>query len=181
MTSKLPSKEFQCGYCGNLVASQEGFHHMFAGESQHIYICPHCHKPTFFDSDDSQMPGVAPGNEVAYLPENIKRLYWEARNCVTVGAFTASVLVCRKLLMHIAVAQGAQEGQRFEYYVDHLSNMGFVPPNGRPWVDYIRKKGNEANHEISLMRQTDAEELITFLEMLLKLIYEFPARLPAPE
>jgi hypothetical protein len=45
-------------------------------------------------------------------------------------------------------------------------------------VDHIRKKGNEATHEIALMGQADAEELIGFTEMLLKFIYEFPARVP---
>ena len=47
-------------------------------------------------------------------------------------------------------------------------------------VDHIRKKGNEANHEIKLMTQADAEELIAFTEMLLKFFYEFQNRVPAP-
>ena len=42
------------------------------------------------------------------------------------------------------------------------------------WVDHIRKKGNEANHEITLMTDKDAKDLIVFLEMLLKFIYELP-------
>ena len=60
----------------------------------------------------------------------------------------------------------------------YLADNGYVPPNGRGWVDHIRKKGNEATHEIALMQQGDAEELISFVEMLLKFIYEFPARVP---
>jgi hypothetical protein len=55
-----------------------------------------------------------------------------------------------------------------------------VPPNGKGWVDHIRKKGNEATHEIVLMKKDDALELISFAEMLLKFIYEFPAQVPAP-
>ena len=42
----------------------------------------------------------------------------------------------------------------------------------------IRDKGNEANHQILLMTQQDAEELIDFVEMLIKFIYEFPNRVP---
>lgn len=80
--------------------------------------------------------------------------------------------------MNIAVAQGAKEGESFVAYVEHLANAGFVPPNGRGWVDHIRSKGNEANHEIKLMGQSDAEELISFAEMLLKFIYEFPSKIP---
>jgi hypothetical protein len=63
-------------------------------------------------------------------------------------------------------------------YVKHLADSGYVPPNGKGWVDHIRKKGNEANHEIVLMTKADAEELIAFAEMLLKFIYEFPAKVP---
>jgi len=45
------------------------------------------------------------------------------------------------------------------------------------WVDHIRKKGNEANHEIIIVEKDDATELLSFVEMLLKVIYEFPARM----
>ena len=45
-------------------------------------------------------------------------------------------------------------------------------------MDHIRKKGNEANHEIKLMTAEDATELISFSEMLMKFIYEFPSRVP---
>jgi hypothetical protein len=47
-------------------------------------------------------------------------------------------------------------------------------------VDYIRTKGNEANHEITIMSDEDAKDLITFSEMLLKFVYEFPAKVPVP-
>jgi hypothetical protein len=46
-------------------------------------------------------------------------------------------------------------------------------------VDHIRTKGNEATHEIVLMTKADAEELIAFTEMLLKFVYEFPAKVPS--
>jgi len=176
--SRLTSREFICGFCGNLVAKATGFFDKNAQNS--IYICPHCDKPTYFDYIDSQTPGIAPGNEVHNLPEKIEALYREARNSVSVGAHTSSVLACRKMLMNIAVTQGADEGKSFISYVEYLANNGYVPPNGKGWVDHIRKKGNEATHEIALMQQGDAEELISFVEMLLKFIYEFPARVPKP-
>ncbi len=144
-----------------------------------IHICHHCEKPSFFYLG-MQVPGIAPGNEVAHLPKYIEALYKEARNAVSVGAYTASVLACRKLLMSNAITQGAKAGESFLSYVDHLANAEFVPPNGLGWVDHIRKKGIEANHEIKLMAQAVAEELIAFTEMLLKFIYEFPNRVSAP-
>ena len=169
-------KKFVCGFCGNLVASAQGF---FTNSSPQafLFICPNCGSPSFF-GPKGQLPGVAPGNDVGHLPSAIEALYREARQCVAVGSHTSAVLASRKLLMHVAVAQGAKEGETFLTYVNYLADKGFVPPNGRGWVDHIRSKGNEANHEIRLMSQPDAEELISFLEMLLKFIYEFPNRVP---
>ena len=172
----LQPKQFACGYCGRLVASDRGF---FTGSQPQafIYVCPNCGKPSFFYSGN-QSPGVVPGNEVAHLPAEVSALYNEARRCVSASAPTSAVLACRKLLMSVAVAQGAKEGGTFLSYVEYLADKGYVPPNGRGWVDHIRLKGNEATHEIKLMTPDDASELISFAEMLLKFVYEFPNRVP---
>lgn len=83
--------------------------------------------------------------------------------------------------MNIAVQEEAKEGLKFIEYVNHLSDKGYVPPNGKHWVDHIRKKGNEATHEIALMNQEDARDLLGFVEMLLRFIYEFPQMVPQPQ
>ncbi|HMF90880.1 MAG TPA: DUF4145 domain-containing protein [Candidatus Angelobacter sp.] len=120
------------------------------------------------------------GQHVRHLPVDVDKLYTEARRCIQTSSYTPAVLACRKLLMNVAVQQGAKEGQTFVEYVDYLAGEGFVPPNGRHWVDYIRTKSNEANHEIKLMSEDDAKQLILFSEMMLKFIYELPKSVPAP-
>ncbi len=141
-----------------------------------MHLCAYCDQPTYFAEDDRQTPGVAYGNDVSDVPPDVAALYAEARNCMSVSSHTAAVLTCRKILMNVAVAQGAAPGLKFIEYVQHLADNGYVPPNGRGWVDHIRKKGNEATHEIALMSEQDGKELITFVEMLLKFVYEFPAK-----
>jgi hypothetical protein len=76
--------------------------------------------------------------------------------------------------MHIAVEQKAKPNESFKYYVDYLESQGYVPPNGRKWVDKIRERGNGANHEIRLMTEADAALLLKFTEMLLRFVYELP-------
>ena len=175
--TNIGSSEYTCGWCNNRVATPNGF--VTQGTVGYkIYICPHCDRPTAF-VDRKQTPGIAYGAAVGHLPPDISALYSEARNCTAASCYTAAVLICRKLLMNIAVSQGAQPGGTFISYVEYLSSSGYVPPNGKGWVDHIRKKGNEATHEIILMSQSDAQELISFAEMLLKFIYEFPSRVPA--
>lgn len=175
-TQNTDAKSYQCGFCRNSVASNLGWY----GHSalyQRIYICPLCNQPTYF-YEKEQLPGVAFGSEVTHLPDDVSDLYNEARNCIANSHYTASVLICRKLLMNIAVSQGAKTGESFQKYVDYLADKGYIPPNGKAWVDHIRTKGNEANHEIVLMSLIDAQELVVFAEMLLKFIFEFPNRVP---
>ena len=174
----LSPRQFRCGHCGFNVASDKGYG--WGNTARRLYICPNCLRPTYFEDDLGQFPGVTPGNEVAHLPGQLEKLYREARMCCSVSAYTASVLASRKLLMNISVEQGAKEGLKFIEYVEYLAGNGYIPPNGKGWVDHIRKKGNEATHEIALMGSTEAEELIAFSEMLLKFVYEFPSRVPAP-
>lgn len=177
--SAIKPHQFNCGYCGYSVASDRGYYNNETHDR--VYICPNCVKPSFFNEwDDTQTPGIAFGNAVDHLPKLIEELYQEARKCCSIGAYTSSVLACRKILMNIAVEQGAAEGLTFVTYIDYLAEGGFIPPNGRGWVDHIRKRGNEATHEIALMSESDASDLVSFVEMLLKFIFEFPARVPGP-
>jgi hypothetical protein len=176
---EIPSRSYKCGYCGNSLASNLGFLAYETG-SKHtfglIYTCHFCGQPTFIDYIDKQWPGITFGNPVNDIPDKaIRDLYDEARRITGVGGYTAAVLCCRKLLMHIAVTKGAPVGQNFVSYVEYLADNHFVPPDAKEWVDHIRKKGNEANHEIAIMSKEDAENLMSFIEMLLKVIFEFPA------
>ncbi len=175
------SRSYTCGYCGNPLASEKGY---FAQRSDTghpsvwIYICHHCLKPTYFDIDGIQTPGARLGGDVTGINEqNVADLYDEARDSYSVNAFTSTVLCCRKLLMHIAVSKGAQPNLKFIEYVEYLSQNNYIPPDAKDWVDHIRSKSNEANHEIVIMKEEDAKDLISFIEMLLKIIYEFPANI----
>jgi len=180
---------YRCGYCEREVSSERGWQNTWQDEYSDpeegsqlegfIRICPNCKRPTFFESG-TQHPKIPVGDPVANLPNDVEGLYNEARVSASSGAPTASVLCLRKLLMNIAVTEKATVGKTFKDYVDYLADKGFVPPHGKGWVDHIRNKGNDANHEIALMGQADAKELIDFAGMLLTFIYEFPSRVPKP-
>lgn len=172
----LHAKNFVCGYCGHDVTPALGFS---GTEGRNIYICHHCDRPNFFDADSRQTPGALFGHNVEGITdEKINKLYDEARQSYGSNSFTASVMCCRKILMHIAVSLGLEhkKGLSFEECINYLDKEGHIPKGSKNWVDSIRKKGNEANHEITLMSQEEAKELISFTEMLLKLIYEYPSR-----
>ena len=177
-TSDIGHFSFTCGYCDEKTGVRVGF--LEGNRRGQIYICGGCNRPTYVEDLDKQTPAPIQGNKVLHLPLLIDILYDQARRCTQVESYTACVLVCRKILMHVAVEKGASPNQQFIQYVEYLANNGFVPPGGKGWVDHIRQKGNEANHEIVLMTKDDAFELLSFVEMLLKFVFEFPARIMPP-
>jgi hypothetical protein len=174
--------DLKCGWCGREVAASRAFvgrYESYPGDRDgfevYIAICPRCTMPTTMIGKHHR-PAPRFGNEVEHVPESVYTLYNEARDAYSVEAFTSAVLACRKLLMNLAVDKGAAEGKGFLEYVDYLEGQNWVPPGGKAWVDRIRKTGNEATHEIDLKTREDAELLISFVEMLLKFVYEFPAK-----
>lgn len=182
--TRIKATSFTCGYCSNKVSSDNGYplyserldssqNHSKAGINGGVYICPQCLNPTFL-YDANQVPGPIIGNEVEHLPEGLAEIYDEIRKNISGTCYTSAVLLSRKLLMHIAVEQGADKKLKFIQYVNYLVDKGFTPPNSKPWVDSIRQKGNEATHEIKIMVEKDATHLLIFLEMILKFLYSFP-------
>ena len=187
---QIPPQKYTCGHCDSMVASDRGYQGVFSDGGMAvggmIPICPHCDQPTYlacYSDKTIQIPTTMVGRSVEHLPSEVQELYNEARQCAGASSYTAAVMICRKLLMHLAVEKGAEKNQSFREYVDYLDREGYLPPNSKGWVDHIRNQGNEANHEIILKKESDAMKLIEFIEMLTKFIYEFPARVSglAPE
>lgn len=140
-----------------------------------IAICP-CGNPTYFQLHSNQIPRTRFGRSVSHIDgPKVEAIYEEARTCTAYVAYTAAVMLCRKLLMNMAVHHGANSNGTFAYYVDYLDSNHFVPPNGKAWVDPIRAKGNEATHEIDLMDETDAKRILNFSQSLLIFVYEMKA------
>lgn len=179
---EISVRHYRCGYCGNSVASNRGLRGQESpSPSMHpqeafVAICTSCTSPTFL-MGRRQVPGARFGADVTGIDDQIVvDLYAEARECMGISAHTAVVLSCRKILMHIAVALGADEGKSFVEYVAYLDTEHHIPPRGRDWVDVIRKAGNTANHEIVIASKETATDVLTFVEMLLRFVYEMPAR-----
>src|SRR4051812_43901326 len=118
----LPSRSYVCGHCGNDVASEKGWSGHAPRHTNvraYIYICHRCTGTTFFSIEGAQFPGAAFGEDIADVTDkSVQAMYDEARGAFTANSFTAAVLCCRKLLMHIAVAKGAAAGSNFVTYVE---------------------------------------------------------------
>ncbi|MCW5769114.1 MAG: DUF4145 domain-containing protein [Phycisphaeraceae bacterium] len=86
----------------------------------------------------------------------------------------------RSLIMHVAVDRGAKENQVFASYVEYLNTNRYVPPTVTEYLDRVRLLGNRAAHDIDPVDPEEVEKLLAFVEVLLRLIYDFPSRLAIP-
>jgi hypothetical protein len=176
---------YRCGWCYREVASSVGGSaRPQPGNNKidpiviRVLVCPACSGVSILDAiQGAQVPGFPLAEAIARLPKDVEAIYNEARHSTTVNAYTAAALCCRKLLMHVAVSNGAAAGETFASYVDWLLQKNLVPANAKPWIDSIRKTGNEATHEIKIVDRAEAEHLLAFTQMLLQLIYDFPNRM----
>ena len=138
-TMDLTPMSFTCGHCVKVVAAVAG-HSTGDTPQRYVYVCPNCSRPTYFAEDETQLPGIAPGVEVEHLPGDVEKLYREARNCVVIGLYTASVLSCRKLLMHIAVAQEVAAGKvSSTTWSTWQKRVTFLQTDEAGWITFGRR------------------------------------------
>src|SRR5262249_39009816 len=110
-----------------------------------------------------------------HLPTGVEALYQEARSCMTTESYTAVVMLCRALLLHIAVEKGLshKHGLSFADCI-HLIASGLCGAGDRAWVDSLRILGNDANHDLKVFSKDEANRALKYMEHLLEELYEFP-------
>ena len=166
--------QHKCGHCdrnvaGIVVAS-------YSKQSIKWLGCPACLKGSVINSSRIT-PTPILGDDVQGLEDPIKSAYLEARKSLSSKSNTACVLICRKILMNVAVDKGATQGKQFAHYVDYLVEQGHITPTMHVWVDKIREIGNEATHEIPSPDDETTNTALEFMTLLLKNVYETAYRL----
>ena len=165
---------YECGACGERTTGHFGIWQISreGGVLSRVVICSHCGMPTYFRSIDQIYPKPQYGQHVEGITDPpVAELYAQARLCTSYHGFTAANMLCRKILMNLAVSLGAPENQSFKSYIDYLESEGYTPPKGKDWIDEIRRAGNEANHEIRIVGQDEVKRILYFTGLVLQLIY----------
>lgn len=163
---------FSCGHCGNKGSGAVLAIHKIEDKMAYWLMCTSCDDASVLARDGNIYPSVPFGPKIEGLPDEVEKAYIEARKCMSVSAYTACELVCRKILMHVAVDKGAAEGDTFAAYLTHLENQGYITPPMKVWVDLIRQNGNRAAHRIDSPDKDRAESTLMFTAELLRLTYE---------
>ena len=163
---------FKCGNCGT-----SGSGHVVAAYDTDDgpikwLLCTSCGDGSVITRNNTLYPSSKFGPSLQGLPTELAIAYDEARNCFAVNAFTACELICRKILMHVAVEKKATEGDNFENYIKYLESLGYVTPPMKGWVDLIRTHGNKSTHKLESPDKRRAESTLMFTAELLRLVYE---------
>lgn len=171
-SSSYAYSNYTCGHCGNIVTGFVVANYNYATMDVKWLICPSCGDGSVLSSKHQIFPGTRFGPDIEGLPDLVNKAYHEARDCISSNAFTACELICRKILMHVAVEKGAKEKETFSSYLSFLSEKGYITPPMTEWVDLIRQHGGKATHLIEQPDAKRAECTIMFTAELLRLIYE---------
>jgi len=174
--------QYTCGFCGSKVSGAVVASQTFttegpgtpSGNRTHTVKwlqCTHCAFGSVWN-DATIHPGVPFGPDLNGLPDDVSKAYQEARRCMGVNAYTAAELICRKILMHVAVEKAAKIGENFGSYISYLEQNGYVTPPMKPWVELIREHGNQSTHELDTPNEQRAQSTVMFTAELLRLIYE---------
>jgi DNA-directed RNA polymerase subunit RPC12/RpoP len=163
---------FRCATCGRDVSGAVVARTKSGVNTVRWLQCPNCGDGAVQRINGNIYPGVAFGVKLEGLPAEVEVAYTEARNCMVVDAYGACELLCRKILMCVAVEKGAKEGESFSSYLTYLGKKGFITDAMMGWVEIIKEHGNKATHKIEKVDKGRAESTIMFTAELLRIVYE---------
>ena len=179
-TNQQVHHDLKCGHCGKDVSGWEMARYQDS-VGIHIFwvLCPLCSHGSVIDRNGKSYPSPKYGNKIEHLPGDIEELHNEARDCMSLKAHTGAELVCRKIIMHIAIDKcESTEGLSFKEYIDIIEKKGYITPQMKSWVDEIRNSPNNATHKRIIPKEPEASNILNFTEQLLKLVYEIPSKAP---
>ena len=169
-----------CPYCGGAQMTLVGRTNGRSEAPRVMWLrCVNCRMGVVVNNDE-QSPGAKPLDVPKGVEGDDLAAWEEVRSCLAVGARTAAVMMCRKLLFHIAVSEGLPERKDngrapgFAEAMDHLENEWVVTKRMRAWADRVKDVGNEANHELTGYTFEQALDIARFTRQLLHLSYELP-------
>lgn len=168
------SVAFTCGHCYVSVRADVAIGRGLAGHCA-LLICPNCNEGSVRLTDGSVLPHPRAVRPISQLPPDVDQAWIEACSAFGVAAWTAAEMMCRKILMHIAVdVANSKQGTSFVTYLNDLESTGYIAPALRSKISGIKDRGNSANHELNASSSADAGTTLAVTEHLLRTVYEVP-------
>ena len=116
-------------------------------------------------------------------PQTEARIWSEVRACLSIHAYSAVAMLCRKLLLHLVFThKRSQDPQAkppkvtFAEAVQYLANHGVITLALKPLANEIKDVGNRANHELPDISGGEARKIASFTHFLFQSVYEMPKK-----
>ena len=147
-------------------------------------VCTECLGASIALSDGRSewtvFPPAAGDRPIRNLPNHIDELWREAVLTHSVGAYTSSVLMCRKIVFATAVEFGLapkadnNRAPSFLACVNYLVENDYLTRRMKnDWADSLRAWGNDATHEIEAITDRTATNALDFTQQLLAMSFQF--------
>ena len=147
--------------------------------------CSQCHEPMLLGrecygddiwSDPWRMYPVDRSRLSTAVPETLRSAYREAITCFNARAYTASAIMCRKVLEAAAAHLGIKE-RTLHRALERLKEDGRIDAQLHEWASELRAMGNEAAHGVDLVvGRADAEDTIAFTEAIVDYLFVYRQR-----
>lgn len=116
------------------------------------------------------------------IPRQVADDYVDAITCFDIGAWKASVVMCRRALQGSMIEKGAKKDKLWEQ-IDELYEQEIITKSIKDWAHEIRLTGNIGAHPdkdgLEDVTKEDAKELIDFMEEYLNYVYVMPSKVAA--
>jgi hypothetical protein len=137
--------------------------------------CPVCDDGILQTRDGAIWPPGSTVGPIANLPTDVAHAWKEAQLAHAVAAYTAAEMMCRKILMHLAVdVADGKPGGTFMSFIEALDEAGYIGTGLKPAIAKVKNRGNTANHELPASTQQESLSTLRITEHLLRSVYEIP-------
>jgi hypothetical protein len=161
-----PSGRFvflKCKNCDNpILIEQENIGNVADGD---IFDKPIVVYPKEENKDDSG------------IPKKIKNSLNEATSCYKANSFTATAIMCRRVLEGICTIKEFKT-KNLMSSIEKMKDHGIIDNQLFQWADILRITGNEAAHDINVdITKEDAKDMLEFTNAMAEYIFMFKDKL----
>jgi hypothetical protein len=129
-----------------------------------------------FETEWGGWKKIYPSNENhinPVIPEPLQKALTECTRCLRSGAYTATVIMCRRTLEGFCQVKGVKE-RSLDKAIKKLKEEGLINEQLFEWANQLRLSGNEAVHNIDAnFPSADAQDILDFTIAILDFTYSF--------
>ncbi len=191
------SVPLECQWCGKIVAAAVVSQYAYFEDGPDVPVrylfvrCPACNNPMvarqendgdWNDDRDFSEPVrylPAPSRAGSAVPPAVAQAFEEATKCLSVGAYSAAAVMCRKTIDAV-IAEHQIKARHLSEGLKLMRDQGLIEPRLFEWADALRLTGNRAAHDAAVsISRVDARDMIDFTSAIIEYVFTFRDRFEA--